>query len=71
MDEIPLFINILSKKTIAEIGYKEVIIKTYGQLMVHTTVILWIFADGTQLLPMSVFKGISGGRTENNKKNIW
>ena len=58
MGEIPLFINILSKKTIAEIGYKEVIIKNHGQLIVHATVILWIFADCTQLLPMSVFKGI-------------
>ena len=40
MGEISLFMNILSKKTIAEIGYKEVIIKTHGQLMVHATVIL-------------------------------
>ena len=28
MDDIPLFINILSKKTIVKIGSKEVIIKT-------------------------------------------
>ena len=67
MDEIPLFLNILYKKKIAEISYKEVIIKTQGQVAVHVTVILWYFVDGTKLLPMSVFKGISGGRAENNK----
>ena len=30
----------------------------------YYTVILWIFADDTKLLPMLVFKGISGGRTK-------
>ena len=40
MGETLLFMNILSKKTIAEICYKEVIIKTHGQVMVHVTVIL-------------------------------
>ena len=64
MGEIPLFMKILSKKTIAEIGYKEIIIKTHGQVMVYVTVVLWIFTDGTKLLPMSVFKGISGGRSK-------
>ena len=70
MDEIPLFINILSKKTIAEIGYNEVIIKIYGQMRVHVTVILWYFSDGTKLLPMLVFKGISGEGTENKKNSL-
>ena len=64
MYKILLFIYILSKKTIAEIGYNEVIIKTHGQVMVHVTVILWFCADGTKLLPMSVFKSISVGRVE-------
>ena len=33
-------------------------------MRVHATVILWIFANGTKLLPMLVFKGIPGGRTQ-------
>ena len=64
MDETPLFIIILSKKTIAKIGYKEVIIKAHGQVGVHVTSILWIYVDCTKLLLMLVFKGISGGRAE-------
>ena len=64
MDEIPLFMNILSKKTIVKIGFYEVIIKTYNQMRVHVTVILWFFADGTKLLPMLVFKSISKEGTE-------
>ena len=66
MSETPLFMNILSMKTIAEIGYKEVVIKTHGQVVVHVTVILWFFADGTKILPMFVFKGISGEGSKNN-----
>ena len=66
MGEIHLSMNIQSKKTIAEYGYKEIIIKTHGQLMVHVIVILWIFADGTKLLPILVFKDISREGTENN-----
>ena len=31
MDETPLFVNVLYKKTIATIGSKEVIIKIHGQ----------------------------------------
>ena len=61
MYEILLFINILSKKTIAEIGSNEVIIKIHDQMRVHVTVILWFFEDGTKFLPVLVFKGISGG----------
>ena len=64
IDETPLFMNIISKKTIAKIGSKEVIINTHGQERVHVTAILWIVADGTKLPPMLVFKGISGGRVE-------
>ena len=30
----------------------------------HVTVILWILANGTKLLPVLVFKGISGEGTE-------
>ena len=58
MYEIPLFINILSKKSIAEINKKEIVIKIHGQVMVHVTVILWFFADGKKLFPMLVFKSI-------------
>ena len=37
-------------------------------MRVHVIVILWIFANGTKLIPMSVIKDISGGRTEKNPK---
>ena len=49
MSEIILFINIISKETIAEIGSKEVIIKIHSQVRVHATKILWIFAGGTKV----------------------
>ena len=45
-------------KTIAKIDYKEVIIKTHGQVKAYVTAILWIFADDTKLLPILVFKDI-------------
>ena len=44
-------------------------------MRVHVTVILWFFVDVTKLLPMSVFKGILGGRAKikknNNNKILW
>ena len=71
MVDIPLFLNIPSKKTIVKIGFEEVTTKIYGQVMVHVTVILWIFTDGTKLLPMSVFKGIyQEEELKNNQKII-
>ena len=33
-------------------------------MRVHVIAILWFFADVTKLLPMSVFKGILGGRAK-------
>ena len=57
MDEIPLFMNFTCTKTIAEIGSKEVNIKTHGQERVYVPSILWILSDGSKLPPMLVFKG--------------
>ena len=70
MDEISLFINILSKKTIAEIGSNEVIIKIHDQMRVRVTVILWFFEDDTKLLSMLVFKVISGGIKKLSKNSL-
>ena len=69
MNEIPLFMNIASTKTIARIGSKEVVIKTHGQKSALTA-ILCIIADATKLPPMLVFKGQPEGRVEKKIKNI-
>ena len=71
MDEIPLFMNIASTKTITRIGSKEVVIKTHRQQKVHVTAILCIIADAAKLSPMLVFKGQPEGRVEKKiKKNL-
>ena len=67
MDEIPLFVNIHIKKTIAKIGAKEVNIETHNK-KIHYTVILWIVADDTRLPPMLLFKIHQEEKMKNNLK---
>ena len=70
MYETPLFINILSKKAIAKIVHKKVIIKTHGQWWFSYCNIV-NFCRWYKLLPMLVFKGISGGKTKKESKTFF
>ena len=67
MDETSLFMNIASTKTIARIGSKQVVIKTYGQEKAHVTTILCIIADASKLPPILVFKRQPPGKSRKEK----
>lgn len=49
MDETPLFLNMLSNKTITQKGDKNVVIRTQNQEKLRITCILIICADGDKL----------------------
>ena len=69
MDETPIYLESISKNTIAPIGEKSVYIRTHGGEKTRITVILTIRADGRKLPPFLVFKGEKNGKKESILNN--
>ena len=69
-NEAPLFMNMLSSKTIAKFGLKKVNIKAYDQERVDVTLTQWIVADGTKLSPQLVFKWNLFGKVKKRIRSI-
>ena len=63
IDETPLFMNILSKKTIKNLATKNSLLKLMIK-KVQATVILWMLSIGTKLSQCFSFKGILEGKVE-------
>ena len=71
IDETPIFLNMVSKKTIHFKGKKTITIKTTNQEKVRVSLLLTITAEGGKLPPLFIFKSKKGGTIEKhlNKYN--
>jgi len=56
MDEVPLTFDVPSNKTVDVKGATTIMIKASGNEKTRYTVVLACCADGTKLLPLSIFK---------------
>ncbi len=56
MDEIPMFFDMPSNRTLDKAGTKTVFVRTTGHEKTHFTVVLCCMSDGTKLPPMVIFK---------------
>ena len=69
MDETPIYLELISKNTIAPIRAKSVNIRTNGGEKTRIIVILTIGADGRKLPPFLIFKGEKNGKKESILNN--
>ena len=69
MDETPIYLESISKKTVALIGQKSINIRSNGGEKTRITVILLISASGEKLPPLLIFKGEKDGRKEKALNN--
>ena len=56
MDEMPVWFDMPTSKTVDSTGAKTVLLKTTGHEKTRFTVVLACLADGTKLKPMVIFK---------------
>ena len=69
MDETPIYLESISKKTVAPIGQKSINIRSNGGEKTRITVILLISTSGEKLPPLLIFKGEKDGRKEKALNN--
>ena len=70
LDETAIFFNMAPKKTIENIGKKQILLGELDQEIMHVSVILAITASGKKLAPLIIFKGSPKSRFFNSLKEV-